>query len=264
MTTSSPAIPDPTPAQIRAAAQVWYHHVEVTAGPLSQDVVQLLQAVLTAPTPYVALCRFNGVNPDARWRWEFAGDSYRRVVDARAAAAAATTPAPPTRPPSSSGLAAERSQDMTEMQTTFTTTTQGGGANGRANSGGNGWNGGQGGQGGSLIRGDVATVGRLQQAARQADALAEQVQIILGMVHAAASSLPDRLAAADWGTDAITAAGDTIGDAVGGQASLNGEALDGLLEQLDVLDGAVGAAEQLGAEVLARRADGQAVAFVQD
>jgi hypothetical protein len=116
---------------------------------------------------------------------------------------------------------------------------------------------------GGLIRGDVSTVARLRQAARQADALAESVQILLGLVHAAGGSLPDRLAAADWGTDAVTAAGNGIGDAVAVPA-LNAEALTGLLEQLGVMDTAVDAAEQLGAEVLARQADGRAEAFAAD
>jgi hypothetical protein len=141
----------------------------------------------------------------------------------------------------------QRSRQMS-VQTTFTTVSAGsGGASSGMPSGG-------------LIRGDVATVGRLQQAARQADALAEQVQILLGMVHAAAGSLPDRLAQADWGTDAVTSAADAVGDAVSVEA-LNAEALTGLLEQLGVLDAAVAAAEQLGAEVLSRGADGRAEAF---
>ena len=133
------------------------------------------------------------------------------------------------------------------VQTTFTTAPAGAGGSSGMPSGG-------------LIRGDVATVGRLQQAARQADALAEQVQILLGMVHAAAGSLPDRQAQADWGTDAITTAGGRVAEAVAVPA-LNGEALAGLLEQLDVMDDAVAAAEQLGAEVLSRQADGKAEAF---
>jgi hypothetical protein len=136
------------------------------------------------------------------------------------------------------------------VQTTFTTAPAGAGGSSGMPSGG-------------LICGDVATVGRLQQAGRQADALAEQVQILLGMVHAAAGSLPDRLAQADWGTEAITAAGNGIGDAVSVEA-LNADALSGLLEQLDVMDSAVEAAEQLGAEVLSRQADGKAEAFAAD
>jgi hypothetical protein len=116
---------------------------------------------------------------------------------------------------------------------------------------------------GGLIRGDVATVARLRQAARRSDALAEQVQIILGMVHAAAGSLPDRLAQADWGTDAVTTAGGRVAEAVAVPA-LNAQALAGLLEQLGELDKAVDAAEQLGAEVLARQADGKAEAFAAD
>jgi hypothetical protein len=139
------------------------------------------------------------------------------------------------------------------MQTTFTTTPAGAG-------GGSGYQG----SGSGLIHGDVSTVGRLQEAARRADALAEQVQIIVGMVQGAAASLPDRLAQAEWGTDGITAAGEAIGDTVTGVASLDSAALDALLEQLDVMDGEVTSAEQLGAEVLARRADGQAEAFVAD
>ena len=145
------------------------------------------------------------------------------------------------------------------VQTTFTTAGAGTGAGAGAGAGGalSGM------PGGGLIRGDVATVGRLQLSARQADALAEQVQIILGMVHAAAASLPDRLAAADWGTEAITEAGNQVGEAVAVPA-LDAEALTGLMEQLGVMDDAVTAAEQLGAEVLARRADGQAAAFSEN
>jgi hypothetical protein len=137
--------------------------------------------------------------------------------------------------------------DNSEMTTTVTTVPAGSGSGAGYPSGG-------------LIRGDVTTVGRLQQAARQADVLAEQVQAALQLVHAAASTLPDRLAAADWGTDDITNAGTAVGEAVGG-SQLDSAALTGLLEQLDAMDGAVGAAEQLGAEVLARRADGAAEAF---
>jgi hypothetical protein len=137
---------------------------------------------------------------------------------------------------------------MSEMTTTVTTVPAGSGP-------------GAGYPGGGLIRGDVTTVGRLQQAARSADVLAEQVQLALVLVHAAASTLPDRLAAADWGTDDITSGGTAIGDAVAGN-QLDAEALAGLIEQLHAMGSAVDAAEQLGAEVLAKRADGQAEAFV--
>lgn len=116
---------------------------------------------------------------------------------------------------------------------------------------------------GGLIRGDVTTVARLREAARRADALAEQVQILLGMVHEAAASLPDRLAQADWGTDPVTDAGNGIGDAVAVQA-LTAPSLTGLLEALGVMARAAQAAEQLGAEVLARQADGQAAGFVEN
>lgn len=116
---------------------------------------------------------------------------------------------------------------------------------------------------GGLIRGDVTSPGRLEQAGRQADLLAEQVQIVLGMVHAAAVSLPDRLAAADWGTDDITAAGNKVAEAAGVEA-LNADALTGLLEALGETDTAVDAAEQLGAEVLSKGADGKAEAFAAD
>lgn len=248
---TSPPVLDPSPEQIRAAAGAW-HDDEATTAELSAGDVQVLRAVLTAATPYAALCVINGIDPDARGRWEFPGDSYRRVAEARAAAAAVST-APPTRSiTSTSGPAAERSTDMSQMQTRFSTAPAGSGGQSSGFSGG------------GLIRGDVTSVGRLRDAAQQADALAEQVQIILGMVHTAAASLPDRLTQAEWGTEGITAAGDGIGDAVGGRSALDSQALDGLLEQLDVMDGEVTSAEQLGAEVLARRADGQAQAFVED
>lgn len=247
--TSSPPVLDPTPAQIRAAAQVWHDDDETSHPELSQDDVQVLQEVLTAPTPYAALCRINGIDPDARGRWEFAGDSYRRVADTRAAAAATTTTSATPAPPGTSGPAAERSQDMSEMQTTFTTGKASGGKS-------------PGMPGGSLIGGDLATVGRAQESARRADALAEQVQIVLGMVHGAASTLADRVAAADWGTDGITRVADTISDTVSSQSTLNSELLTGLLEQFGEMDGEISSAEQLGAEVLAKQADGKAEAFV--
>jgi hypothetical protein len=150
---------------------------------------------------------------------------------------------------------------MTTMQTTFTTVRKGQAPNGW---GGVQGQGGNGGKGGGLIHGDVATQGRLQQSAKAADTLAEQIQIILGMVHSAAITLPERLAAADWGTDGITAAGDRIGDSVARQSELDHQALVGLLEQLNEMDGEITAAEQLGAEVLARRADGAAEALAGD
>jgi hypothetical protein len=208
----------------------------------------MLLEVLTAPTPYVALCRINGLDPDARGWWEFAGDSYRRVVDARAAAATTTTSATPAAP-GTSGPAAERSQDMSTMQTTFTTGKAGGGKS-------------PGMPGGSLIGGDITTVRRAQESARRADALAEQVQIVLGMVHGAASTLADRVAAADWGTDGITRVADTISDTVSSQSTLNSESLTRLLEQFGEMDGEISSAEQLGAQVLAKQADGKAEAFV--
>jgi hypothetical protein len=90
----TPPIPDPTPAQLRAAGQAWYE----TADPsLTAADVQALTALLTAPTLYVALCRAYGVDPDHPGRWEFAGDTFRYAEAARAAAHQAAT-GPETTP----------------------------------------------------------------------------------------------------------------------------------------------------------------------
>lgn len=83
----TPPIPDPTPAQLRAAAQAWY---ETPDPALTAADVQALTELLTAPTLYVALCRVHGVDPDHPGRWEFAGDTYRHADHARAAAHQAT------------------------------------------------------------------------------------------------------------------------------------------------------------------------------
>ena len=66
------------------------------------------------------------------------------------------------------------------------------------------------------------------------------------------------------GADSIAggAGADTISDTVSSQSTLNSELLTGLLEQFGEMDGEISSAEQLGAEVLAKQADGKAEAFV--
>ena len=108
----------------------------------------------------------------------------------------------------------------------------------------------------SGLGGDLATVGAARRQARQADALAEQLGLLVGVITGWCRQLPDRLAGATWGTEGITGAG----DAVSGAAT----DLPALVEALAALEHEVGAAELVGAEASAVAAAGHADGFTQD
>jgi len=105
------------------------------------------------------------------------------------------------------------------------------------------------------------TAAQLRQQARQADVLAEQVQALVAGLDAAIASLPDRVAAADWGTDAITRAVDDLAAVAAAGLAQTG-ALAGLSERLQHLQAAVAAAEQLGARAAELGAAGPVQAFL--
>lgn len=105
------------------------------------------------------------------------------------------------------------------------------------------------------------TLTDLREQLHAVDVCAEQVQLLLTILSATVASLPDRLAAAPWGTDTITrAVTDLAGAAAAGLDDVN--ALARLAEQLQHLQAAVAAAEQLGTRVTELGAVGTVEAFL--
>ena len=98
-----------------------------------------------------------------------------------------------------------------------------------------------------------ASPGVLRAQARQVDALAEQLQLLLGVIGGWAEGLSDRLRQAGWTTAGITAAAE--------QVSAAGEDLDALTEYLQALETACRAGAAAGEHVNAAGAAGAAEAF---
>lgn len=97
------------------------------------------------------------------------------------------------------------------------------------------------------------TTGQLRAQARHVDALAEQLQLLLGVIGQWSAGLVDRLAGASWGSEQITAAAEAVG--------ATGEDLDALTDQLAALEEACRSAANVGAEASATSATGAAQAF---
>lgn len=97
------------------------------------------------------------------------------------------------------------------------------------------------------------TAGDLRAQAAAADALAEQLQLLMGVVNDWRTQLVDRLAGAGWGTEQISSAADALAGAGDDPTTLT-----------DVLAGLVQACQDaiaVGAEAAAKKATGAAEAF---
>lgn len=98
-----------------------------------------------------------------------------------------------------------------------------------------------------------ATTADLRAQARQADALAEQLQLLTGVITGWRGGLGDRLAGAIWGTEQIDAAADALGG--------TGDDMTALTDGLSALAQACQDAITVGAEAAAKAATGVAEAF---
>jgi hypothetical protein len=108
------------------------------------------------------------------------------------------------------------------------------------------------------------TAAELRRQAQQRALLTEQVQALLAALHTTITALPARLAAAPWGTDALTRAVDDLAEAAAAGGLDDADGLAAVLEQLQHVDAAVAAAEQLGAQAASLGASGTVTAFHPD
>ena len=104
---------------------------------------------------------------------------------------------------------------------------------------------------------------QVRRQACHADVLAEQVQVLLGVLHTAITGLPDRVVQVDWGTGPVTQAVVDLADAAAGGLG-DAAGLARVDEQLQRLQIAITVAEQLGARVAAATVAGPVDAFQRD
>jgi hypothetical protein len=97
------------------------------------------------------------------------------------------------------------------------------------------------------------TASDLRAQARQADALAEQLHLLTGVINDWRGGLADRLAGATWGTEQITTAADALTGI--------GDDMTGLTDGLSALAQACQDAITVGAEATTKAATGAAEAF---
>lgn len=97
------------------------------------------------------------------------------------------------------------------------------------------------------------TTSDLRAQARQADALAEQLQLLTGVISDWRGGLGDRLAGATWGTEQIDAAADAL--------TGTGDDMTAVQDGLSALAQACQDAITVGAEAAAKAASGAAEAF---
>jgi hypothetical protein len=98
-----------------------------------------------------------------------------------------------------------------------------------------------------------ATTSALRSQTGRVEALAEQVQLLHGIITGWTGGLGDRLAQAPWGTAQINAAAEPV--------AMAGTDMDGLSDGLAGLTGACHAAMLVGAEAGAKAATGAAESF---
>jgi hypothetical protein len=117
-----------------------------------------------------------------------------------------------------------------------------------------------GGGGDGVITTDLASVDDLNHEVDTASALAEQFEVLGDMLDSWASSLPDRLAGARWGTVPIHEAATGVAESRRGGGFATEAGL--LREAMELLKQAVEKARGLGEHIAAHQATGEAAAFV--
>lgn len=106
------------------------------------------------------------------------------------------------------------------------------------------------------LGGEIVTVADLDRQAETANTLLEQLELMTRIARDWAQELPDRLRAATWGVEAITAAAAHVSEAA--------EDLTALQENVTVLRSAISDAEHVGADAGAAQAEGQAEGLFRD